>query len=104
RFNSSPPRQLTTDLMRQAIGWHVQAQMYGGLDSKTRRLLLTGLAEEILSAGTQLIRKWQGQTHQVRVLANGFEYQSKSYKSLSAIARLITGSSWNGLVFFGVKK
>lgn len=103
-FTVTPPKQLTTDFMRQAIGWQVQAQMLGGLDVRTRRLLLSGLAEELLSAGTQLIRKWQGRTHQVTVLPKGFEYQSKVYRSLSAIARVITGTSWNGLVFFGVKK
>jgi hypothetical protein len=103
-FNSSPPKQLTIGFMRQAIGWQIQAQIYGGLDSKIRRLLLSGLAEELLSVGTQLIRKWQGQTHQVTVLAKGYEYQNKVYRSLSAIAREITGTSWNGRVFFGVKQ
>lgn len=90
--------------MRQAIGWQVQAQIHGGLDGKTHRLLLSGLAEELLLVGTQLLRKWQGQTHQVTVLAKGFKYQNKVYRSLSAIARVITGTSWNGRVFFGVKK
>ena len=103
-FPVTPPKQLTSDFMRQAIGWRVQAQIHGGLDVRTRRVLLSGLAEELLSAGTQLISKWQGRTHQVKVLAKGFEYQSKIYRSLSAIARVITGTSWNGLVFFGVKK
>ena len=104
QFDSSSSKQLTVDFMRQAIGWQVQSQKYGGLDGKTRRLLLSGLAEELLLVGTQLIRTWQGQSHQVAVLAKGFEYQNKVYRSLSAIAREITGTSWNGRVFFGVKK
>jgi hypothetical protein len=103
-FGASPPKNITSEFMRQAIGWQVQAQLHGGLDAKTRRLLISGLAEELLSVGTQLIRQWQGQTHQVTVLATGFEYQGKIYRSLSAISRVITGTSWNGLVFFGVKK
>ena len=102
-FLSSSTKQLTADFMRQAIGWQVQAQLNGGLDNKSRRLLLSGSAENLLTAGTQLMRKWQGQTHQVTVLNKGFEYQHKVYRSLSAIAREITGTSWNGLVFFGVK-
>ncbi len=102
-FRSSSTKQLTVDFMRQAIGWQVQAQLNGGLDAKSRRLLLSGSPENVLTAGTQLVRKWQGQTHQVTVLNKGFEYQHKTYRSLSAIAREITGTSWNGPVFFGVK-
>ncbi|SHJ18751.1 DUF2924 domain-containing protein, partial [Wenxinia saemankumensis] len=54
-------------------------------------------------AGTRLIREWQGVEHVVTVTADGFEWQGRPYKSLSAIARAITGTRWNGLVFFGLK-
>jgi hypothetical protein len=53
--------------------------------------------------GTRLIRKWQGVEHCVTVLDDGFEYQGRPYRSLSAIARAITGTRWNGLIFFGLK-
>ncbi len=54
-------------------------------------------------AGTRLIREWQGVEHCVTVLPDGYEWQGRPYKSLSAAARAITGTSWNGLVFFGLK-
>jgi hypothetical protein len=53
--------------------------------------------------GTRLIREWQGVEHCVMVLDDGFEYQGRPYRSLSAIARAITGTRWNGLIFFGLK-
>jgi hypothetical protein len=54
-------------------------------------------------AGTRLIREWQGVEHAVTVRDDGYEYQGKPYKSLSSIARAITGTRWNGWVFFGLK-
>ena len=54
-------------------------------------------------AGTRLIREWQGVEHCVTVRDDGFEWQGRPYKSLSAIARAITGTRWNGWVFFGLK-
>ena len=54
-------------------------------------------------AGTQLIREWQGVEHRVTVRADDFEYQGRPYKSLSSVARAITGTRWNGWVFFGLK-
>ena len=54
-------------------------------------------------AGTRLIREYQGIEHCVTVRDDGFEYQGRPYKSLSAIARAITGTQWNGRVFFGLK-
>ena len=54
-------------------------------------------------AGTRLIREWQGVEHCVTVRDDGFEYQGRPYKSLSAVARAITGTRWNGWVFFGLK-
>jgi hypothetical protein len=54
--------------------------------------------------GTRLIREWRGVEHQVTVLTDDFEYQGQRYKSLSAIARRITGTRWNGPVLFGLRK
>jgi len=56
-----------------------------------------------LMKGTTLVRDWQGVSHCVTVMEGGFEYRGQKYKSLSAIARTITGTQWNGWVFFGVK-
>jgi hypothetical protein len=54
--------------------------------------------------GTQLIREWRGVEHRVTVLADGFEWEQRRYKSLSAVARAITGTRWNGWTFFGLKR
>nr|NIM18730.1 DUF2924 domain-containing protein [Candidatus Latescibacterota bacterium]NIM64471.1 DUF2924 domain-containing protein [Candidatus Latescibacterota bacterium]NIO00624.1 DUF2924 domain-containing protein [Candidatus Latescibacterota bacterium]NIO27025.1 DUF2924 domain-containing protein [Candidatus Latescibacterota bacterium]NIO54550.1 DUF2924 domain-containing protein [Candidatus Latescibacterota bacterium] len=54
--------------------------------------------------GTILTREYRGEVHQVIVLEKGFEYDGKVYRSLSGIARAITGTQWNGYLFFGLKK
>ena len=54
-------------------------------------------------AGTRLIREWHGVEHCVTVLQDGYEYAGRPYKSLSAVARAIAGTRWNGWVFFGLK-
>ena len=58
---------------------------------------------EKLAPGTRLLREWQGQTHHVTVLDHGFEYAGKTYRSLTAITRLITGTPWSGPQFFGLR-
>ena len=55
-------------------------------------------------AGTRLIREWQGERHEVTVVVGGFEFDGRRYRSLSAIAREITGTQWNGPDFFGLRK
>ena len=57
-----------------------------------------------LRPGTRLLREWQGTTHEVRVLDAGFDYAGQTYKSLSAVARAITGTPWSGPLFFGIKR
>ena len=95
---------MRTEFLRQAMGWQVQATRYGGLDATTRKTLKQGVSNEVVKVGTKLIREWQGARHQVTVLEKGFKYDGSEYRSLSAIARKITGTAWNGLIFFGVKK
>jgi Protein of unknown function (DUF2924) len=62
-----------------------------------------GRSPHLPISGTRLIREWQGIEHCVTVRGNDFEYRGRPYKSLSAIAREITGVRWNGWVFFGLK-
>jgi hypothetical protein len=57
-----------------------------------------------LKPGTRLVREWHGEVHQVTVLGHGVEYRGTTYRSLSEVARLITGTRWSGPLFFGVKK
>jgi hypothetical protein len=54
--------------------------------------------------GTAIVKEWRGKTYNVTVLADGFEYEGKSHRSLSEIAREITGTRWNGPAFFGIRK
>ena len=68
-----------------------------------RALSKTASGAVALSPGTRLLREWQGRTHHVTVVPDGFEYAGKVWRSLSAIAKSITGTAWSGPVFFGLK-
>lgn len=96
--------------------YRIQELAYGGLSQEALERL-DALADEVEGktpkrrhlvedrpmAGTRLIREWRGVEYCVTVRHDDFEYQGRPYKSLSAIARHITGTQWNGLVFFGLK-
>ncbi|AMN39710.1 DUF2924 domain-containing protein [Rhodoplanes sp. Z2-YC6860] len=98
------------------LAYRIQELAYGGLKPETIERL-EALADELEGkagrrrptietrpiAGTRMIREWQGVEHCVTVQDEDFEYQGRPYKSLSAVARAITGTRWNGLVFFGLK-
>jgi hypothetical protein len=100
------------------LGYRIQELTYGGLDRETRRMLdlladeVEGLARrknQIADprnpvAGTRLVREWNGVEHTVTVLTDGFEWQGRKFKSLSAIAREITGTRWNGYRYFGLRE
>ena len=101
-FNRSPPIKSSTEFLHQAISWKVQVQAHGGLDSFCRKVLKGGVVNSTLAPGTKLIRQWQNVSHQVTVVGESFEYDGKTFRSLSAIAKAITGTNWNGRVFFGV--
>ena len=114
-YHSDPPHRVSRELLTRAVAYRIQEQIHGGLKPSTRRLLLR-LANHARSrqrlrftpasaapAGTVLIREWHGVTHEVRVLDRGVLYQRKRYRSLSEVARLITGAHWNGPHFFGLR-
>jgi Protein of unknown function (DUF2924) len=105
-FGRPAPSGCHTSFLNKAIAWQQQAQKYGGLTAAERRLLMgkAALSNDIVHVGTHLVRVWQGETHQVTVLANGYQYKDQHWKSLSAIARAITGTPWSGPLFFGLKK
>jgi hypothetical protein len=113
-FDTEPP-PYNRRFLEHRLGYRIQELAYGGLKPETVERL-DALADELdgrLSrrrrienrpiSGTRLIREWKGVEHQVTVRDEEFEYQGRPYKSLSAIARAITGTRWNGLVFFGLK-
>jgi len=100
------------------LAYRIQELTYGGPDKQTRRLLDL-LADEVEGTltrkaqiadprnpvvGTKLIREWDGIVHTVTVLKEGFEWDGRRYKSLSAVARAITGTQWNGYRFFGLRE
>jgi hypothetical protein len=84
--------------------WQKQVNQLGGLSASERRQLVGESRADNASHGTRLVRVWQGETHQVTVLVDGYLYQDQHWKSLSAIAKAITGTPWSGPVFFGIKK
>lgn len=106
--HGAPPPLRSVALMRQLLAWRVQAEAYGGLDPDTRRLLrLKGAtrAEGLhLGIGAVLKRQWQGREVRVEVVTDGFEWDGKRFKSLSAAATAIAGSRWNGPRFFGLRE
>jgi DUF2924 family protein len=115
-FDTDPP-PYNRRFLESRLAYRIQELAYGGLrqDSLDR---LKAMANQYASddpkqrkarpalrpiAGTKLIRGWQGVEHCATVRANDFEYLGRPYKSLSSIAREITGTKWNGWVFFGLK-
>jgi hypothetical protein len=115
-FGRPPPKTLRHAFLVKACAYAIRIKAFGGLSSATRRRLRsiadaaregkpTPAAPVPTKAGTRLIRAWGGDTHVVSVLPDGrFEYDGKTYRSLSAIAGVITGTNWNGKTFFGVKR
>ncbi len=115
-FDSDPP-PFNRRYLESRLAYRIQELAYGGLRPETvKRLEALGeqldggdrkksriRADMMPIVGTRLIREWQGVEHVVTVIADGFDWQGRPYKSLSAIARGITGTRWNGWVFFGLK-
>jgi hypothetical protein len=116
-FESEPP-PYNRRFLEHRLAYRIQELAYGGLKPETiERLRALGeqldggraevrrrrSGEDRPVSGTRLIREYQGVEHCVTVRDDDFEYQGRPYKSLSAIARAITGTRWNGLTFFGLK-
>ena len=114
-YGSEPPRHVSRELLTRAVAYRIQEQARGGLKPSTRRLLvrlgndakggrpLKFEPTATTSAGTVLVRDWHGTAHEVRVLDQGVLYKRKRYRSLTEVAKLITGAHWNGPRFFGLR-
>jgi len=114
-FDREPP-PYNRRFLESWLAYRIQELAYGGLSEETIERL-EAIADELEGkrgrqrpglmnrpiAGTQLIREWNGIEHSVTVRNSDFEYRGRPFKSLSAIAKHITGTQWNGLVFFGLK-
>lgn len=106
-FGVSPRTKNRENLWRRCA-WKLQEQRFGGLSGAARKKLdaLIGeihIAEPIAPAtGTSIVREWRGQTIEVRVVDNAFEWNGATYKSLTAVAFAVTGAKWNGRLFFNL--
>ncbi len=116
QFRKRPPPVRSAEFLRNLLAWKLQERLLGGLSPKKRRRLRQ-LADTLeknpdhrprmpwaLKSGTVLTREWQGIRHAVMVCPDGFEYAGKRYRSLTGVARTITGTRWSGSVFFGLRK
>ena len=103
-FECPAPSRVHSSVLRSAIAWHLQMKNQSTWSVTRIRKMLSQSGNTItVQTGARLIREWQGQTHVVNVLDAGYDYQGRVYKSLSAIAREITGTAWSGPLFFGLK-
>lgn len=113
------PKFMRRGLMTRAVAHAMDEAANGGLDPATQRKLdelvaaivpknadgkQRAQARKQIKPGTRLIREWQGDIHEVTVTPKGFLWRGAEHASLSAIAREITGTRWNGWAFFGLKK
>jgi hypothetical protein len=116
-FSSAAPNN-SRKFLEFRIAYRIQELTYGGPNRQTRRMLDL-LADEVEGhakrkhqimdprnpvTGTKLLREWDGVEHTVTVMRDGFDWQGRKYKSLSAVARAITGTRWNGYRFFGLRE
>ncbi len=102
-----PPRLRSVQLLRHLIAWRIQAEALGGLDAETKRLLrATSVPRRglVLQPGQRLVREWRGRRYDVDIVEGGFTHAGRTFKSLSEVARAITGTQWNGPRFFGLRE
>jgi hypothetical protein len=115
-FRGAAPKGISRRLLLFALAYEIQANAFGGHKPATRRQLLR-LAEpgsesaepkirtparSVLAPGARLVREWRGRMHTVDVVDTGFLYAGERYRSLSQVARVITGARWSGPRFFGL--
>ena len=110
KLNGYPaPDGLSTSLVRRGVIYDLQAKHYGGLSPAHRKTLLQIAANKkanppaTMKTGARLVREWNGIAHTVDIVERGFRYRDKTYTSLTAIAKEITGAHWSGPRFFGIK-
>lgn len=116
KLKGSEPPRLSRDLMLRSVAYALQVEVFGEAPSVIAKMLGTSHDQngEVapasdsprtrLSAGARLVREWRGRTHSVEILQEGFLFERKTYRSLSEIARRITGAHWSGPRFFGLVK
>ena len=115
-FGNPAPKSLRRAFLQKACAYGIRTKVLGGPSAAERRRyrLIAEAARRgdpdavssvpRIKPGTELLRNHDGKTHRVRVVADGFEWEATRYRSLSAVARAITGTNWNGYAFFGLKR
>lgn len=112
QIGAAPPAFLSVPFMKAALEFERQCTEKGGYPATTRRQLdqiakgkpISETNAGSITAGAHLIRDWNGRTYQIEVVKDGFVLDGKTWKSLSAIAKHITGTTWSGPRFFGLSK
>jgi hypothetical protein len=114
RWDQAPPQLRTRELLALALAYRIQTRQHGDLPgSMKRRIAELGrrFADDRdfrptpgpdLKTGSSLIKEWRGVRHEVRVTSDGFSYRGERFGSLSEVAQHITGTKWNGRLFFGL--
>jgi hypothetical protein len=105
RYGPPPPIR-SAELLRLSLAWREQAALEGGLSAETRRELKAfgrKVPSEVLPVGARVAREWLGERHEVEVTRDGYVWRGQTFASLSAVARHITGTRWNGPRFFGLR-
>ncbi|CCB63360.1 DUF2924 domain-containing protein [Hyphomicrobium sp. MC1] len=113
-YKAYPPKFVNRTVIELGVAWKIQERAFGGLGTATKRQL-DALADELeiksditrpkqleLRPGARLVRDWRGETHEVVVTEDGFLWRGQSWRSLSLIAKEITGTHWSGPRFFGL--
>jgi len=109
---TAPPKGISRQLLELSVAYDLQVSVYGGLGRKRQKQMLSMLSSPdgvkrqatspALMPGSRLVRVWNGRSHHVEVTEHGFMWNGQAFKSLSAVAREITGARWSGPRFFGV--
>ena len=107
-FHKPAPRQISSPMMRRMLAYGYQECALGGLSAREERSLIASLKPKSTQTpkylpGTKFLREWQGVAHEVTVLEAGYGWNGQEWRSLSAIAKAITGAHWSGPRFFNVK-
>jgi hypothetical protein len=115
-YKSDASPHLSRELLLRAVAYRMQEVALGGLRPERQRQLrqiaqqfnqtgeISQRARLELRSGTRLVREWRGRTYEVLVADDGFSWQGTHYRSLSAVARKITGTPWSGPLFFGLRQ
>jgi len=102
-----PPRLRSKELLCLLLAWRIQSNAWGDIPPSVRRVLrqpTPAAGPSRLSVGLTITKEWQGRRHEVETTSEGFVWEDSTYPSLSAVARAITGTKWNGPRFFGLRE